>query len=102
MEHYLKTIDGNVRSQPYILAIGGDFQSPMQCFVIVERKALECDTLTGAVDLCYKAYQVLDLKYAPQASVVWNFMDSLVYGVKVPNEPGSLKSFRAYYHFSKS
>jgi hypothetical protein len=102
VDSYIKKINGKVRSQPFILALGGEFRKPGQCFVVIERRAIQCDSLLGAVDLCYKVHQVLDLKYAPQATVIWSFLDSLVYDVKVGNEAGPVRAFRAYYHFTQS
>ena len=72
------------------LGPGGDYCQPQQSFVIIEREALPVKTMMGAVDLCYKAYQVLDMKYSSQPSSIWLFLDSLVYAIKVPNKPGTV------------
>ena len=47
------------------MILGGTYHQPKQLFVIIERKALEVDTLLAAIDLCYKTYQILDLCYPP-------------------------------------
>ena len=98
----MEELDGKKKSQPFILAVGGSWKKPQQQFVVVERQAMETKTLVGAVDLTYKVYQILDLKYAPQTHGVWSFLDSLVYNVKVANEMGSIKCFRAYYNFKRA
>ncbi|XP_063954791.1 uncharacterized protein LOC129272648 isoform X3 [Lytechinus pictus] len=98
VDNYLREIPGE-KTQPYILALGGRQANPQQQFVIVERKALETKTLLGAVSVCYKTYQVLDLKYSTPTQGIWAFFDSLIFGVKTRNEPGSIRAFRAYYHF---
>ncbi|XP_071854347.1 uncharacterized protein [Apostichopus japonicus] len=100
LEQYLTQFDG--RTQPFVLILGGTYCQPQQLFVIIERKAMVVDTLIAAIDLCYKAYQVLDLCYPPQAMGVWNALDTLIYDIKVPIEPGSIRAFRAYYHFKSS
>ncbi len=79
MDFFLGNIDASVRGQPFVLALGGSYSQPRQTFVIIERRAFETKTLLGAVDLCYKSYQILDLTYPPQASAVWVFLDNIVY-----------------------
>jgi hypothetical protein len=79
------------KTQPFILALGGDAAQPAQCFVVVEKQPIECDSLLSAVDLCYKTHQVLDLKYATQANAIWQFMDSVVFEVPVPMRQGLSK-----------
>ncbi|PIK52955.1 hypothetical protein BSL78_10158 [Apostichopus japonicus] len=65
LAQYLTQFDG--RTQPFVLILGGNYCQPQQLFVIIERKAMVVDTLIAAIDLCYKAYQILDLCYPPQA-----------------------------------
>ena len=55
--------------------------------------------MVAAVDLMYRVYQVFNLKYAPQTQGIWNFIDSLVYGVKVDHEQGSVKAFHCILSF---
>lgn len=89
------------KSQPYVLAIGGQYSQPRQCFVVVEDNVLACSDLVSAVEKCYKLFQVFDLQYPPQAANIWGFVDSMIFGVKDFQLSSSIRRFRAYYNFNK-
>ena len=73
-----------------------------QTFVIFERRALPTEMLTKAVDTCFKIFHIFDLEYPAQASAIWNFFDTLVFGLHAAKgqESGAVRRFRAYYHFT--
>ena len=86
LEHYLENLSGQERPQPFILLMGGRRWSPMQTFVIIERKAVPCSSVIAAIDTCFKLTYILDLEYQPQCSGAWQVLQHLV--DEVP--PGSL------------
>ncbi|XP_034085470.1 uncharacterized protein LOC117554950 [Gymnodraco acuticeps] len=79
MVHYLQTVE---RTQPFphILCLGDDMTT-CQTFTIVSDNAIETDTLLGAVDLCFKAFFVLDLNYTKQCLPTWEFIQQAVYEI---------------------
>lgn len=100
LDKYLETFQS--RTQPFIVVLGGTYRQPQQQFVVIERRALKVESLVCAVDVCYKAYQILHLDYAAQAAPIWKMLDTLIYGVKVNNEPGTVRAFRAYFSYTSS
>ncbi|KAI4796200.1 hypothetical protein KUCAC02_029390 [Chaenocephalus aceratus] len=79
MVQYLQTAE---RTQPFphILCLGDDMTT-CQTFTIVSDNAIETDTLLGAVDLCFKAFFVLDLNYTKQCLPTWEFIQQAVYEI---------------------
>ncbi|KAI4800834.1 hypothetical protein KUCAC02_007063 [Chaenocephalus aceratus] len=79
MVQYLQTAE---RPQPFphILCLGEDMTT-CQTFTIVSDNAIETDTLQGAVDLCFKAFFVLDIDYTKQCLPTWAFLQQPVYEI---------------------
>ena len=67
------------RPYPYVLTLGNDDQHASQAFVIVAGQALEHDALLQAIDVGFKAFFVIDIKYPKQWQHVWEFLQSVIY-----------------------
>lgn len=67
------------RPYPYILTLGNDDQHASQAFVIVAGQALEHDALLQAIDDCFKAFFILDIKCPKQCEHEWQFIQSVIY-----------------------
>lgn len=65
---------------PHILTLGND-QSAFQAFVIIAGQALEQETLLQAIDVCFKAFFVFDIKYPKQCEHVWEFIQTVIYEI---------------------
>ena len=63
---------------PHILTLGND-QSAFQAFVIMAGQALEQEALLQAIDVCFKAFYVFDIKYPKQCEHVWEFIQTVIY-----------------------
>ncbi|XP_077098143.1 uncharacterized protein LOC143749595 [Siphateles boraxobius] len=63
---------------PTVLALGDPQQCASQAFVILAGQALPQSTLLGAVDVCFKAYYVLDINYPKQCAPAWEFLQQVV------------------------
>jgi len=63
--------------QPYVVVVGNinETDSSMQYFTIIDDVQFLLETLLKAIDLCFKLFHVLNLKYSPQAQQVWNFFE---------------------------
>ena len=77
-------LDYSAQSQPFVLVLGGTPRKHGQCYVIPERNAYPCSSLTSAVDYryCYKLFQVLHLDYSAQAATIYDFLDRMIYGIR--------------------
>ncbi|KAM6975909.1 LOW QUALITY PROTEIN: uncharacterized protein LKV04_015176 [Tautogolabrus adspersus] len=67
------------RPYPYVLTLGNDNQHASQAFVIIAGQALEHDALLQAINVCFKAFFILDIKYPKQCEHVWEFLQSVIY-----------------------
>lgn len=59
---------------PSVLLLGDSQQCASQVFMILAGQALPQSTLLGAVDVCFKAFYVLDINYPKQCAPAWEFM----------------------------
>ncbi|XP_050063205.1 uncharacterized protein LOC126552528 [Aphis gossypii] len=69
--------------QPYVVVVGNinEADSSMQYFTIIDDVQFLLETLLKAIDLCFKLFHVLNLKYSPQAQQVWNFFEHYFYDI---------------------
>ncbi|KAL7408435.1 hypothetical protein ABVT39_023519 [Epinephelus coioides] len=84
----------NKTSQPFphVLCLGDDTKTS-QAFTIISGNALESEILLGAVDICFKAFYVLDLNYTKHCKQTWEFIQHAVYGIEGHESP-SVKFLR--------
>ena len=99
---YLKTVDAAKRPQPFIMVLySANKLLPSQAFIILERRAIPQSSLLCAVDVCYKAHYIFDLKYQIQCNTVWKFLETVLFqqpGVgKGSKESSAIRQFRAYH-----
>lgn len=79
------------RPYPYVLILGNDDHHASQAFVIIAGQALEQDALLQAIDVCFKAFFILDIKYPKQCEHVWEFLQSVIY--EMPGGESKLVKF---------
>lgn len=73
---------------PYALMLGDN--QCFQAFAIINGAALEQSTLLAAVDVCFKAFYVFDINCPKQCSPVWQFPQTVVYGLSGKATPAIL------------
>ncbi|XP_057201278.1 uncharacterized protein LOC130561138 [Triplophysa rosa] len=83
---------------PYVLMLGDN--QCFQAFVILNGEALEQETLLAAVDVCFKAFYVFDINYPKQCSPVWQFLQTVVFGL-LGDETPSIRILRAFISAAK-
>ena len=81
MPKYLEEVSNK---QPFVLILGS-LMEPLQCFVIVERKALQQMSLLKALDVCFKLFYVLDINYPWQCATTWEYLQKVVFGLEDHN-----------------
>ncbi|XP_035702724.1 uncharacterized protein LOC110842184 isoform X2 [Folsomia candida] len=70
----------SVRTQPFVICIGNlKFLDIQQAFVMVERRLIAAESFVKAVDLCFKIFYVLELKFPEECKSVWEFFDCTVF-----------------------
>ncbi|GAA6107811.1 uncharacterized protein LOC107707121, partial [Tachysurus ichikawai] len=70
---------------PYILMLGDN--RCFQAFTIINGAALQQSTLLAALDICFKAFYIFDMNYPTQCSLVWQFLQTVVYGLPGEETP---------------
>lgn len=80
--YYLQQIKAGVK-QPHVLALG-ERENPLQAFLIIERNAVEQQSLLGAVDSCFKAFYILDSQYPVNSHSVWEFIQDIIFDMPKP------------------
>ena len=61
---------------------GAGRSTASQAFVILAGQALPQSTLFGAVDVCFKAFYVLDINYPKQCAAAWEFLQQVVFEIE--------------------
>ncbi|XP_078129137.1 uncharacterized protein LOC144532314 [Sander vitreus] len=75
---------------PHILTLGNG-QSAFRAFVIIAGQALEQEALLQAVDVCFEAFFVSDIKYLKQCEHVWGFIRTVMY--EMPGGESNMETF---------
>jgi hypothetical protein len=75
---------------PFILMLGDS-----QAFTIINGAAFEQSTLLAALDVCFKAFYIFDINYPKQCSLVWQFLQTVVYGIAGEETP-AVRVLRAF------
>ncbi|XP_035714168.1 uncharacterized protein LOC118438312 [Folsomia candida] len=80
----------SARKQPFVVCVGTlkniDIQ---QSYVMVERRLIPAESLVKAVDICFKIFYVLQLKFPNECSSVWAFFDHSVFQINEIKSPSS-------------
>lgn len=64
-----------------VVANINEADSSMQYYTIVDDIHCHLETLLKAIDLCFKLFHVLYLKYSPQAQQVWHFFEHYFFDI---------------------
>lgn len=80
-EYYDSKVKRESSVPPYITIVG----------TLLEPKTIICDfenimykfsSLPKAIDICFKAYHLFSIEYAPAARLMWQFINKQFYGLK--------------------
>lgn len=80
------------RRQPFVVCVG-DLANLIikDVYVMLERKLIKSPTIISAVDLCFKLFHVLKLKFPDECYPVWSFFDHTVYQInEIVSPPASV------------
>lgn len=69
---------------PYMTIIGS-LLDPKEVLCDFENITYKFNSLTKAIDVCFKAYQLFNLEYSPAARVMWQFINQYFYKIKDSN-----------------
>ncbi|KAJ8046587.1 hypothetical protein HOLleu_05308 [Holothuria leucospilota] len=76
---YLDQRHGGVQAiQPSVLVLGTRLE-PSQSFFIVDGLAIQATSLLKAVDICFKAFYVLDVCYPKKCHTTWEFFQKFFF-----------------------
>ncbi|CAF2147047.1 unnamed protein product, partial [Rotaria magnacalcarata] len=68
-------------NQPIAVAVGC-IRKPIQCFVVIEKEVISCQSLLVAVDIAFKSFYLFNLEYPSFARNVYLFIQHFFYGIK--------------------
>lgn len=66
--------------QPYIIAIGSQLTAIETFYIIIDDIMYKMENVLKAVDILYKIFQVLNVKYPSACEQVWLFIQKYIYG----------------------
>lgn len=75
--------------QPMICAIGNDIFDLKEYFVYFSNIFYKFENIVKSVDICFKLFQVLDLKYPCDSKLVWTLIQQYFYNIKLKSDEKS-------------
>ncbi|XP_072168569.1 uncharacterized protein [Diadema setosum] len=69
------------QNQPFVLTLRKP-EEPEQCFVVLEKNTISCNSLLHAIDVCFKLVYVLDIDYAWECQHTWDFIQKFFYRLR--------------------
>lgn len=66
--------------QPYIIAVGPQLTEVNEFYIIIDDVIYKMENALRAVDIVYKIFQVLNIKYPSACEQIWLFIQKYVYG----------------------
>jgi len=71
--------------QPYTVIVGDiNGLEPLHSYVIIKNTQYLLETPIKAIDICFKAFHFLNLKYQLQSSQVWCFIEQYFFVIVIP------------------
>lgn len=67
--------------QPFIIILG-ELTKPESIFVYIDEVKYQMFSVVAALDICFKAFHVLNLEYPHESSSVWQFIQTYFYQIK--------------------
>ncbi|XP_067622635.1 uncharacterized protein [Eurosta solidaginis] len=80
----------NIKLQPFLCAIGDDIIDLKEFYVYFAGIYYKLSNIVKSIDICFKIFHVLDLKYPQNCEQIWNFVDQLFF--KISNTKDSFIS----------
>lgn len=65
--------------QPYIIAVGPQLTTVEAVYIVIDDVMYKVENILKAVDILYKIFQVLDMKYPIGCEQIWLFIQIYIY-----------------------
>lgn len=65
--------------QPYLILVGPSLNNITSALVVVNGTEYKCQSVTEAVNFCFKLYQILDANYPQESRHLWYLIQWLVF-----------------------
>lgn len=75
--------------QPYIVVQGDDITKISNFYVIVGKTIIKLTTFLSALDVCFKSFYTLNLKYPAESEVVWQCLQNYIYEINTNHDKRS-------------
>jgi hypothetical protein len=66
--------------KPYIIAVGSDLTAIQAFYIVIDDLMYKMENILMAVDILYKIFQILHIKYPSACEQVWLFIQKCIYG----------------------
>jgi len=67
--------------QPFVFVEGQSATSLKSFFVYFDKTIYKFDSFIQSLDICFKIFNTLDLKYPPASELSWNFIQQYFYNI---------------------
>lgn len=66
--------------QPYIIAVGLQITAIEAFYIVIDDIMYKMENVLKAIDILYKIFQILNVKYPSACEQVWLFIQRYIYG----------------------
>ena len=67
-------------------------------YVVLNRQPLQVDTLLQAINVCFKSYFALALKFPPEAYSIYSFLDNVIFKINQNEMTPTGQMLTSYVH----
>lgn len=79
--HFNKLLHGTVQVQPFIAIVGVSCAYPEVIVVYLDGIKYKFSSFLKAMDVCFKSFQIFNMKYPIAGQIVWEFIQVYFYNV---------------------
>lgn len=91
----------NLTVQPLIVVVGETLREAAASYVSVDDVLYKIDSVIKAIDVCFKIFHVLHVKYPPECSLVWLLLQKGIYRMSTKWDKKSTKVYTLLQEFKK-
>lgn len=72
--------------QPYMLVVGEKLTQLVEFYVVVGETLFKFSSFLAAFEMCFKSFQVFDLKYPKESELFWVFIQKYIFDIETVHD----------------
>lgn len=76
-----KRTNFTINGKQFLPVLVGNLKKEFDCYVYINEINYKVENATKAIDICFKASQVLNAKYSEESLLPWTFIQQFIYEI---------------------